>query len=55
MKYIIACLILPIIPVVLVVSFGLGALCIGVDGLLEWMMHLMRGRSDDRDLHEAEF
>ena len=39
MKYIIACLILPIIPVVLIAVFGLGALYFGVTDLLERMMH----------------
>jgi hypothetical protein len=54
MKYFIACLILPIIPILLMAFFGLGALYFGVADQLERMMQLMREHSADCDWHEAD-
>jgi len=40
MKYLLACLILPIVSMLVIVVFGLGALCFCVDNLLEQMRQL---------------
>jgi hypothetical protein len=45
MKYLLVCLIFPIILILFVVAFGFGALYFGVDNLLELMRELMRKNS----------
>jgi hypothetical protein len=40
MKYFLACLILPIVSMLVIVVFGLGALCFGVANLLDQMRQL---------------
>jgi hypothetical protein len=45
MKYFLACLILPIVSMFVIVLFGVGALCFGVDNLLDQMRQLNRKHS----------
>lgn len=54
MRYFVCSLILPIICIVLIVLFGIGAVYYGVADLLDGVTHLTRKHSDDYNRLDAD-